>query len=237
MSDEPKAEPTEAAEVEQNAVEESAAQEPAEEQPQEEPKQHMIPKSRFDEVIAERNELRKKMEALSQPKDEPETQEQTESVEIPAHITDPMRRAQYLVDKFSKQTIERELGMPLADVKRLLGTTQETSRDYAKRRWVDECGKHGLDPQNREVEEYVVGLVKGVGKPLDEAMAAAKKLFGKRNGETKTASVETDSVAPVMTRATTVPRNKKDAVAMAHKGERAPKTTIEEILASRGQGK
>lgn len=208
------------------------------------PQAHTVPKTRLDEVIAQRNEARDavksleaRLEALEgKAKADPAPKEQDDPAQDspPDHLSQ-REKVRWYVERDASKFIERELGMTLKDAKALLATTQSTSKDYAERQWQAKCSTNNLDPSSREVQEMVAGLVK-VGVSLDDAFSRASKVYGKRaadNGGSElldVAEVETAGVSGVMTQERKVPATKQEAVEMAHRGVKAPHISSEEII-------
>ncbi len=191
-----------------------------------------IPKSRFDQVIAERNQLRERLAQIEAkpPAADPKAEE-AESDEPPEGMTDGVERLRWYVERMGRKFVERELGMPLAQVSQILKSSGPTAEDYAQRKWQDLCREHGLDPASEDVQQVVLGLTKGAGLEPEAALKKAQAWFGKKDNGAA-ARPETHGVAPGATRERMIPENAKQAAEMAAKGLRAPKTRIEEILAA-----
>jgi hypothetical protein len=146
-------------------------------------------------------------------------------------MTDPRKRAQWMIENDSRKFIERELGMSLGDAKTLLSTAKATAGDYAQRQWESLCSKHGLDPNNREVAEMVSGLVQGANLDRDTALQRAAKFYGKpAEAETTAASVETTSQTSTMSNERIVPRNRKHARELAEKGINIGNIPMHELI-------
>jgi len=196
---------------------------------------HMIPKSRLDEVIAQRNEAREQIATLEAAKTTVEETKQIDTSNLPdppAGLTERQIIAWY-VKHDAIPAIEEELGMSLKNAKTLLGTTKETSQDYTERRWTKMCEDNGMDPTNESTQAMFLGLCKNKWS-IEKSLKETAKVFGKKeaNGKPKapTATVETDGVTGVMTGTKIHARNKKHAHELAAKGVRADFQSLEEIL-------
>ena len=201
--------------------------------------EHMIPKSRLDEVISQKKEaLREKEELAARISDleerinakrEPEAA--PEPIVAPQHLSQE-EQVRWLIRRHAGEMIKEELGMSLKDASTLLSTTKTTSEDFVKQKWQNLCASQHLDPESQEVQELVAGLVK-VNVPLDKAFERAAKFYGKANGNTshEVANVEDSTVSPVMTGERRVPRTNQEAVEMAARGEAAAQLSSMEIIA------
>jgi hypothetical protein len=200
------------------------------------PKEHMIPKSRLDEVIGQKKEAARRADELAErvrtleaeknaAPPQPETQE---PIVAPAHLSEA-EQVRWLVEKHAGNLIKKELGMSLKDASTLLSTAQSTAKETAQVKYERLCSQHDLDPEDAEVQEFVYGLTQAK-VPINKVFERAKKFYGKSNGTTEpVANVETSTVSPVMTQASKVPETVQEAVEMALRGEQAPHVPSMEI--------
>ncbi len=215
----------------EGAVEASAETKNTESTP---PAEHMIPKSRLDEVIQERNSLREKISGLeaAPPKEAPKGSEGDDTA--PEHLNE-RERVRWYVENDARSMIERETGVSLKDQGTLLSTSRVTAQSDADRRWKEGCDRNGLDPENREVQEMVLGLTKvGVGAP-DAFKRVSKMGIGQvesRQTEptTPTATVENNGVTNVMTSKVAFANNRREAAELASKGVKAGQLSSQELI-------
>ena len=250
MSDETEQVESAATEQVQEAAESETPQASAETETtetEESQTENMIPQSRFNEVIGERNDLRTEREALAKRIEaleasvhepeakEPETQQADEGPLVPPENLSQDDKVQWLIEQHSERMIKRKLGMGLEDVANVLGTVKETATDYHERRWERECSTRSLDPANADIQKFVAGQIK-LGSDLGDAFKDAQRIFGKTNGETKVepetpaASVEDGGVTGVMTSQRVRFKTAKEASEAASKGIKASELSLSEIL-------
>ena len=205
------------------------------------PQEHMIPKSRLDEVIGQKRAMedqliaaKAKLEAL-EPK-ETAPAEPAKAEEPPVGM-DQHQQLRWYVERYSNDMIEKKLGMSLEDASQALSGARKTGQDYASRRWAQECEKHSIDPNSEEAAKMVTALVHAE-TPLDEAFSTAAKLYGKpqeTQAVTQTASVETAGISPVMAREGRIAKNKDEATEMATKGQSVKRQSSQEIIDARNE--
>jgi len=231
--------------VEETAQEASAETETTE--TEEQPEEPRIPKGRFDEVIGQRNELRRQIEEMQTERDtavkaEEAKPQQEKTVEPPDDL-DTQGKVKWYVEKYSSEMLQRETGLTLNEIKSALSATRETSQDLATRKWEQMCADHGLRPDSEDIQEHVAGMIQLKGKDAIPAiMKATKGIFTqskyrvKGNGDTEkpTANVEQDGVTGVMAKDGVTFRNAKDATEAAKKGIKAEHESLEDIIAARG---
>jgi hypothetical protein len=227
---------TETPAVAETTTTEAPGSTPAEAQNTETPGQeNTVPSFRLKEEADKRRAAEEELARLKAEMEQSATPEEQEVYTPPADVTDERERARLLIANDSIDAVEKALGMTLAEAKAQLSTAGAVGKDYAQRQWEASCAKHGLDPNNNEVAEMVMGLAKGANVPLDTAFERAKKVYG--NGQQApakpTATVGQESVTPVMSESQRIPSNKREAMEMAAKGERAPVLSSQEIVAAR----
>lgn len=202
-----------------------------------EPKEHMIPKSRLDEVIGKQRAAEEERDALQvkvagYEKPDPPTPSATEDM-APDHLEE-RDRIRWFIENDSRKMIEKQLGMKLEDAKTLLSTSRVTAESDANRRWKEGCDSRSLDPKSKDVQEMVLGLTK-IGVKVDEAFDRVAKLgvgtVSKSNEpSTPSASVEDTGVTGVMTKKEVYATNAREAVDLASKGIRARQKSSQEII-------
>lgn len=185
------------------------------------------------QLEAELAELRK-----TQVKPAPAEEYKPQEMEAaPAELSELQRVDWYVrkgVERHFPDLVKKAFGMEPEEIRTLLGTQRETSKDYAERTWTTLCGEVGLDPKDRTIREITGGLV-GRGKSIPEALKLVAsftkaKPVAKATGKTVTPA-ESNGVTDVMTAETVLTFDKKQAAELARQGKRVAHKTIEEILA------
>jgi hypothetical protein len=209
-----------------------------------------VPRSRLNEVIAQRQQARDSLEQIkaSEAKRVEDAKREANANEQPPEGMSEDEAVAWTVKKHSRNYIEGELGMSLADAKTLLSTSQATSKDYAQRQWESECNTRGIDPTNQEAMEMIAGLVKTAGVSTSVAFERAKKFYGRQEATPPvtalaaepTATVESVSQTGVMTAHRGHANNAREATEMAMKGIRAEHRSsqdiVREAMAAEAQG-
>jgi hypothetical protein len=209
---------------------------------------HMIPKSRFDEVIGQRNDARRENEQLQQRLDElaakiEQSTQQTET-RVPDESSSEEERIKYWVEKFADPLFERrfgsqfekQFGMTPEQASTILGSAKSSTEAVAEMRWREACSKRSLDPVDQDLQLMVMGLTRG-GMDYEKALDRAQKLF-KKDGATKSetkesASVEKSGVTGGVASADFLPWTKKEAAEGAAKNKRAKHLSTVEIIERR----
>lgn len=194
-------------------------------------KEHMIPKSRFDEVNERMKAAEQKAEQLAA-RIEELSEKPTETGELPdaPEGMTPLQKVRWYVRTFGKEMVEEELGMPLADAKIALSATRETSRDVKWRQWVDLCSKHKLDPNNKDLQATVAGLIQYQKLGDSDAVKKAAEFFGSKVTKPPSpSSAETDGVTGDMTVSDAIAWTAAEASKLAQQGKRPPQLSVEEI--------
>ncbi|HUU46128.1 MAG TPA: hypothetical protein VM118_10390, partial [Acidobacteriota bacterium] len=183
-------------------------------------KPHMIPKSRLDEVIGERNTLRQEKQAFEErmaaleaklaPKDEPTAKGKLP--EPPAELTDQREIIDWYVQEGAQRLIESKLGMDLDTAKTLLVGSKAAIQKSTEQQWKDACATHKLDPSDVMVQATVMGLVQGSKMDFGDAMKQTAKRFGQAsNGKKDVATVPDGTQSGVMTQSDRQPKTKEEA--------------------------
>ncbi len=199
------------------------------------PAEHMIPKSRLDEVLGKERDATARVAELEAEKqtalDEAEAKATAASgEEQPPDNLDERQRVRWFVEQDSKAMLERELGMDLTSAKAILSGSVNTNRNDAMRLWREHCDVAKLDPENEDVQVMVGGLTK-MGVPLKEAFAKVSKMNTAPPAKVEpTATVETAGVTGVQTTSPHYSNSRKEAAAMAAKGERATQLSSQELI-------
>lgn len=183
--------------------------------------------ARIKELVDQRNALRSELEEVRA-----KMQQQGEKQQQPAESADDddvQEQARMLIEKHAKALLERELGMPLSQVKSALSATDTYGSDYAARQWQALCQEHDLDPQSEDVQAMVAGLAQG-GMDLDKAVERASRVFGNRKASERTAGVVEKGVSGSMTKGDAVFWDTRSAVEAAQKGVRAKHIGMDEII-------
>jgi len=208
--------------------------------------EHMIPKSRLDEVIGQRNtereanaELTRRLEALEAKAEAPVTPKTPEGLPAPPAGLSEREAVEWYVRHDAERLLTEKLGFGLDELKRRLDTTASTSQELAATKWQKACEGSGLDPADTVVQAAVLGLVKSHGMSFDKAMQAAAEKFGKPAAAPAavtaepTATVADGGVSGVVTTAKRIPTTLQEVAEMSRKGEHAPRLSTLEILAQK----
>ena len=190
-----------------------------------------IPYLRFNKVVRERNESRER--EAEKDRRIAELEASTSRPEETGEPDDSREQARKMIETDAAAWFERELGMPIADVKARIAATDNYGQDYVERQWAEACSKHGLNPQDEDVQSFVGGAVNYQGLKLEDAVAKAAKRFGTPTESKPTASVEDGGVTGTMTRSDKVFWDAKSASEAAKKGIRSPDVDIMDIIAKR----
>ena len=201
-----------------------------------------IPYGRFAEVVerrqsaeAENVTLKERLEVLERGQAAPATPEV--QLEEPPENLSQREKVRWYVRRDAKEMIKESLGMDLPEAAALLSTIPTVSQDVAARKWESACSEHGLDPEDKLVQDITRGLVKRGGRELGEALATVKAFYG---GKGAAATPDPPPTPQRMENGTTTGNdvsersalvfNRKDAVKMAQRGERSPDASVDDIL-------
>jgi hypothetical protein len=197
---------------------------------------HMIPKSRLDEVIGQRNDARAEITAMTERLAALEAKAtEAQAAPVAAAADEPpegltsREQIRWYVENDAKSLMEKELGMSLDKARALLGTTTTTAKAHAESVWNASCAASGLDPANAEVQELVAGLVKGAGVDFEDAIGRVAKLYSV-TPRTETATPEVPGQTGAMAASSSLPSNTLEAMEMARKGVRAPMASSQDII-------
>ena len=206
---------------------------------------HQVPYSRFKQVNEEKKDLRvqnaelqQRLSALEQRASSTNTSttSATDSLQLPEPPSnlDEKQRVAWYINTVGKSMIERELGMPVDQVKTLLSTVPAASKEAGRAEWANLCQNHGLDPTDERVVEMGIGFIKGNGMEPEDALKRIKSILGtKPAGEGTSVTpqeTETSGVNGSMTAESILTWNKRDAADAAAKGQASKHLTIEEII-------
>jgi hypothetical protein len=204
--------------------------------------EHMIPKSRLDEVIGQRNDARRENEQLQQRLDELAAKIEQSTQQTETRVPD--ESIKYWVEKFADPLFERrfgsqfekQFGMTPEQASTILGSAKSSTEAVAEMRWREACSKRSLDPVDQDLQLMVMGLTRG-GMDYEKALDRAQKLF-KKDGATKSetkesASVEKSGVTGGVASADFLPWTKKEAAEGAAKNKRAKHLSTVEIIERR----
>jgi hypothetical protein len=209
--------------------------------------EHMIPKSRLDEVIGQRNaereekaELKRRLDDLEQRIQAPaKPHQETASLPAPPAGLSEREAVEWYVRHDAERFIEEKLGFGLDVLKQRLDATATISQESAEMKWQKACSGVGLDPKDTVIQAAVLGLVKSHGMPFEQAMKVTAEKFGKPAAPVQpapaepTATVTDGGVSGVVTAAKRLPSTLQEVAEMARKGERAPHLSTLDILAQK----
>jgi hypothetical protein len=223
MADEQQVE-TATTDTETKAVETTEATAPAEAKKTEakaaQDFEQRVPLARLNKVIQERNQLRERLAAMEREGTRATASDDSED------DGGTMTKARALIEETATKMLERELGVPLSKVKEALSSTETASAAAWDRTWEKLCTSYKLDPQNEDMQAYVIGLGQA-GAKIEQAMERAQKLFGTTK---KAANVEETGVTGSMTTSDQVFWDRESAVNAAAKGIRARHVSLDEVL-------
>ena len=205
-------------------------------------KPHMIPKSRLDEVIGERNTLRQEKQAFEErmaaleaklaPKDEPTAKGKLP--EPPAELTDQREIIDWYVQEGAERAFKAKTGMDFETVATFIASSRSVIQKSTDQQWKDACSTHKLDPADVVVQAAVMSLVKDSKMDFSDAMKQTAKRFGQAsNGKKDVATVPDGTQSGVMTQSDRQPKTKEEAATMAQAGQRAKQLSTLEILSAK----
>ena len=239
--------PTHVEEITSTEAEASAETENTEEPATE----HMIPKSRLDQVIGQKQEAKEQLEAamariaeLERGATKPEVEAAPEPVSEMPRGLDEAQQAAWYVRSEAKKLIQEELGMDLRKARTILDAAAGVAQESTDAKWTRMCQENKLDPKSEPVQEMMSGLIqvltaKGKMSNADavtEAFARTAKAYGVASSPTSidpatpVASVESASVSGTMAKGRLIPRDRKHAQEMAAAGQRATYQSTQEII-------
>ena len=151
--------------------------------------------------------------------------------EPPEHLTE-RQKVKWYVEQDAKSLLSRELGMSLDQVKALLSTVPETAQESNQNKWTRACAQHGLDPNNREVQDMVRSFVKGGGHDVETAFELTKGYLGKAPPATVTPQrMENGTGTGAMTSENVgIVFDTRKARELAQAGKRSPDVSFLDIL-------
>lgn len=212
--------------------------------------ENRIPLERFNEVIGERNDLRRQLEenravmaklqnALLKQSTSEKPQVDKYDADAPPEGMSPQQQIEWHVTKYGKKNAAAILGVDPSELKEAIGLMRESSKEIVRLRAQRDFERHGLDIDDPDQLDICKALVQS-GVDYDEALKRMKRMFGKSNGATvtqektkKLPNVETGGVTPTMAQKLDFLVDKREAMRLAKAGKRVPHASVEEIFAHR----
>ena len=189
-------------------------------------KPQMIPKTRFNEVIGQRNAAQEENKTLKERLDAIEARvapKQTTSSKLPeppSSITDQREIVDWYIAEGFERHFQDKFGMDTSAAKAVLQSSTAVAQRSQEQQWKDACRENKLDPLNKIVQATVMGLVQGAKMPLDDAVAEAAKHFSTSNGKKEpVATVPQGTQSGVMTQSDHRPSTPEEALQMAREGK------------------
>lgn len=199
-----------------------------------------IPYARFAEINDKRKasegrvaELERELEQAAASKPAEATASKVELTEPPEHL--PQREK---VDFYVQQGVERffaeKLGMDAGQVSTLLQTIPAVSDATYEAQWQTMCKAKGLDPTDRQVQDFTRGLVKGSGYEVKDALTMVADVLSKKKASTTTTTpqrMENNATSNTMTKdKIDFVWDKAGAMDLASRGKRTENSSTVDIL-------
>ena len=216
---------------------------------------HMIPKSRFDEVIGQRNEAQRALQerdALIQEMNqrlaavESRSASPGDSDELnePPDDASPQERAEYMirrgihkytpkvVEKMIGELVGKELESKLGNVdefKRTMGANLQEAQRSMIERYESECKRAGIDGSNKSIRSMIAAYARENNTGPEESVRGVVNLLGiKPQGDSVSSA---DMLSETLTGATLAsdaqPRTFQQAWDLAKEGKIAPSATAD----------
>lgn len=199
-----------------------------------------IPYERFAEINDKRKASEGRVAELERELKQATAEKPAEAPAAKVDLTEPPEHLSQRdkVDFYVQQGVERffaeKLGMDAGQVSTLLKTIPAVSDATYEAQWQTMCKAKGLDPTDRQVQDFTRGLVKGSGYDVKDALSMVAEVLSKKkesSSATPPQRMENDATSNTMTKdKIDFVWDKNGAMDLASKGKRTSNMSTVDIL-------